>query len=227
MRRCGVAIASAVIGIAFALPASGPAAASKCAAPHSTTILQNSKVRVFKQDTRDGVRGFDVYACLKSGGQTTILGNSAIDDYPFLPPALALARTVVGYAHEVCDEEFCATSVIAIDMRHPHDYRGDLNGSYAGPPGHRLVKVGSLRVTRRGSLIWIACPEKRHSKLTGSRKPTCVRAGARDAVYLSVPGGPAFKRLDRGTTIDPSSLELTAHHARWRHGHHWRRATVP
>jgi hypothetical protein len=226
MRGHGVVVVVSVVGAALVLPASGPAAASKCASRHSTTILQNSKVRVFKQPTRNGVRGFDVYACHKASGEALILGDSFIGDYPFLPPAIALAGPVIGYADELCDEESCDTSVSAIDMRHPHDYRGNLNGSYGGPPGQRLVKVGSLRVTRKGSLIWIACPEKRHSRLTGSRRPNCVRAGARDAVYRSLSRG-ELERLDRGKTIDPSSLRLTRHRASWRHGHHWRHANVP
>src|SRR6476646_8870211 len=112
--------AAATMGLlllALALPGGGSAARSKCASRHSTTILQNSKVRVFEQPTRDGIRGFDVYACHKPSGQTKILGNSFIGDYPFLPPALDLAGLVIGYATEECDEEFCATGLSAIDMR--------------------------------------------------------------------------------------------------------------
>jgi hypothetical protein len=218
---------TAVALLTLLLPGGGSAARSKCASRHSTTILQNRKVRVFKQPTRDGIRGFDVYACHKPSGETKELGNSFIGDYPFLPPAIGLSGPVIGYADEECDEEYCATGTLAIDMRHPHDYRGDLNGSYAREKGHRLAKVGSLRVTRRGSLIWIACPEKHGAKLTGSREPTCVRPGARDGVYLSVPKRPYLKRLDHGRMIDPSSLRLTGHRARWLHGTHWRHATVP
>jgi hypothetical protein len=217
-----------VAGAALGVPATGPAAQSKCSARHSTTILQNSKVRVFKLPTSEGVRGFDVYACFKASGATRILGASFSGDYPFLPPAMALAGPVIGYADEQCDEEYCASGLSAIDMRHPHDAQGDLNGSYAAEKGHRLAKVGSVRVTRRGSLIWIACPEKRGSKLTGSREPTCVRPGARDGVYLSAaPAGTPLKRLDRGRTIYPGSLRLKAGRATWRHGSRYRHAKVP
>jgi hypothetical protein len=218
MKRYRALVLLSVAGAALGVPATGPAAQSKCSARHSTTILQNSKVRVFKLPTSEGVRGFDVYACYKASGATRSLGASISGDYPFLPPAMALAGPVIGYADEECDEEYCASGLSAID----------LNGSYAAEKGHRLAKVGSLRVTRRGSLIWIACPEKRGSRLTGSREPTCVRPGARDGVYLSAaPAGTPLKRLDRGRTIYPGSLRLKAGRATWRHGRRYRHAKVP
>src|SRR3954469_9075379 len=218
--------ATCVAGVALALPSGGSAAQSKCASRHSTTILQNSKVRVFKQPTRDGIRGFDVYACHKPSGETMILGNSFIGDYPFLPPAIDLAGPVIGYADEWCDPpEFCGTSVKATDMRHPHDYRGDVNGAPGSPDG-RLVKVGSLRTTGHGTLIWIACPERHRKKLTGSREPNCEEPGDRDSVYMNV-YRKKDKLLDRGKTIDPTSLRLRGHKASWLHGGHRRHATLP
>jgi hypothetical protein len=190
-------------------------------------LLQNSQVRVFKQPTREGRRGFDVFACLKANGAVKALGSSVANNYPFLYPAIDLTGPVIGYGNEQCDENFCSTTVEATDMRHPHSYRGFLNGSVGAPEPHNLVKVGSLRVTRDGFLVWIACPERRHSKLTGSRKPNCVRPGARDAVYTRAPGGKPLKRIDHGRTIDPSSLRLRNGRASWLHGHHRRHASVP
>jgi hypothetical protein len=220
-------VASVAITVALTFPSGGPAAPSRCAARHPTTLLQSSKVRVFKQPTRDGVRGFDVFACLKATGDSSMLGSSFSGDYPFLYPAIDLTGPVIGYAHEECDEEFCATSVMATDLRHPDDFRGSLNGSYGAPRPHRLVKVGSLRVTRSGTLVWIACPERRHTKLSGSRKPNCVRAGAADAVYMRVSRSEPLKRLDHGRSIDPSSLRLKSGRASWLHGGHRRHVAVP
>jgi hypothetical protein len=226
-KRGAAVVLTAIFGVLLTAPARGPAASARCAAHDSTTLLQNSRVRVFKQPTRDGRRGFDVFACLKATGGGTVLGSSVRDDYPFLYPAIDLTGPVIGYADEACDREFCGTVVTATDMRHPHDVHGFLNGSYGAPRPHQLVKVGSLRVTRRGTLVWIACPERgRRAKLTGARKPNCVRRGDRDAVYLSVPGSP-LKRLDHGRTIDPSSLRLRSGRASWLHGHRRRHAPVP
>jgi hypothetical protein len=224
MRRAAFACG---LGLALAFPAGGPAASSKCAARRSTTLIQNTKVRVFKQPTRDGVRGFDVYACRKTTGETLILGDSSRDDYPFLPPAMDLTGPVIGYADEQCNEEVCETGVLAIDMRHPHDAAGFLNGSVGSPTSPRLVKVGSLRVTGGGTLVWIACPERHRRKLTGSRAPNCNDRGDRDSVYVNPPDKRPIKRLDRGKTIDPSSLRMTGHRVRWRHGDRWRHAIVP
>jgi hypothetical protein len=100
------------------LPASGPAASSRCAARDPTTLLKNSQLRVFEQPTRDGRRGFDVFACLKATGQGNALGSARSHDYPFLYPAMDLAGPVIGYADEGCDREFCGTTVTATDMRH-------------------------------------------------------------------------------------------------------------
>ena len=168
-----------------------------------------------------------MFACLKATGQGNVLGSAQSHDYPFLPPAIALTGPVIGYADEGCDREFCGTTLRATDMRHPHDVHGFLNGSYGAPGPHRLVKVGSLRVSSIGSLVWIACPERRPPKLSGSRKPNCDRPGAADAVYMRVTTAEAIERLDHGHTIDPSSLRLRKGHASWLHGGHRRYAAVP
>ena len=136
----------------------------------------------------------------------------------FLPPAIGLSGDVVGYADELCDEDFCATSVTATDMRHPNDVHGFLNGSYAGGRrGHRLVKVGSLRVARDGMLVWIACPERTNRyRLSGARGPNCLRPDDLDTVYLKAARADApRKRLDRGRHIDPSSLRIRGGRAYW------------
>jgi hypothetical protein len=226
--RLKIAIAGfATFGVLLALPAGGPAAQNHCSARASTTLLENSQVRVYKQPTRYGARGFDVFSCLKATGEGDILGGSSVGDYPFLPPAIDLAGPVIGYATEECDREFCGTSIDAVDVRHKNSVDGFLNSSYGSPRHHTVVKVGSLRVSRRGTLVWIACPERsKHSKLIGSRKPNCVRAGDADAVYLRAPGGKPLRRLDHGRTIDPSSLRLKAGRASWVHGRHRRSAPV-
>jgi hypothetical protein len=190
-------------------------------------LIQNAQVRVFKQWSRFGRRKFEVLACFKATGEGTPLGAAAGGVYPFLRPAIDLTGAVVGHAEEQCDSDFCATSVMATDMSRPHPSQGDLNGSYGGPRPHRLVKVGSLRVSPNGTLVWIACPEKAHFKVRGSRKPNCVKAGDRDSVYVRPPAGKPFKLLDRGRTIYPSSLRLKAGQISWRHGNQRRFSPIP
>jgi hypothetical protein len=224
MKRATLVLA---LGVALAFPAGGPAASSKCAAPHSTTVLQNSKVRVFKHPTRGAPRGFDLYACRRSTGETIPLGDASSGDYPFLPPAMDLTGPLLAWSDEECDRDACESGAFAIDMRHPSEARGFVNGTVASPKAPLLVKVGSLRVTGNGTLVWIACPERNRKKLRGSRAPNCVHPGDRDSVYMNPADKRPIKRLDRGKSIDPSSLRMSGHRVRWRHGDHWRHAVVP
>jgi hypothetical protein len=191
-------------------------------------LRESAEVRVFTLPEKHGKRrDFEVFACSKASGVGTPLGSVANGVYPFLGPAIDLTGPVIGYAIQQCDSEFCATSIAATDMRHPHDYRGSLNGSYGAPKPHHLVKVGSVRVARNGTLIWIACPQTKRSKVDGSAEPSCARAGHHDTVWLRPPKGEPFKRLDRGRTIDPTSLRLKHGRISWVHGRHRRHVVLP
>jgi hypothetical protein len=229
IKRAGLLLVVVAAGVVLglALPASGPASSSRCAAHGSTTLRENSQVRVFRLPAHGKRRNFDVFACSKATGAGTVLGNVGAGVYPFLGPAIALNGPVVGNAKEQCDSDFCATSIAATDMSDPHPTQSNLNGSYGAPKPHHLVKIGSVRVAKSGTLIWIACPHTKRSKVDGSSEPSCTRPGHRDTVWLHVQGGPQFRRLDRGRTIDPSSLRLEHGRLSWIHGHHRRHAALP
>jgi hypothetical protein len=228
-KRAGVLFAVVAVGVGgwLTLPASGPASSSRCAVRGSTTLLENSQVRVFRLPEHGKRRNFEVFACSKASGQGIVIGNVRDGVYPFLGRAIDLAGPVVGNAVEQCDSDFCATSIVATDMRDPHPSEGNLNGSYGAPKPHHLVKVGSLRVARDGTLMWIACPHAKRSKVDGSSEPSCARPGRRDTVWLRPPEGRPFKRLDRGRTIDPSSLRLKHGRISWIHGRHRLHAALP
>ena len=206
------------------------ASAGHCAGGHTRTLVENSHVRVYSVPSSAGVhRKFDVVACAKDTGKRISLDVPEENRYAFLPPAIGLKGSVVGHAiQSYCGVQGdCSTSVQAHDMRFAGTQRDLLNGGPAGPPRHRLVKVGSLRVTSTGTLIWITCPESaRRAGIKGSRRPNCVRAGDRDSVYRLLKTGPV-KRLDRGRSIDPSSLRLHGNRASWKHGDKLRHATLP
>ena len=216
--------AGVVVAVCLALPASGPASISRCAVRGSTTLRENGQVRVYRVPEHGKQRDFEVFACSKASGEGTPLGAIAAGDYPFLGPVIDLNGPVIGYATQECDREFCGTSIAATDMRHPNDVHGFLNGSYGAPRPH-LVKVGSLQVARGGKLMWISCPQTRRSEVDGLSEPSCVRAGHRDTVWLRAKGEP-FQRLDRGRTIDPSSLRLEHGRISWIHGRHRRHASL-
>jgi hypothetical protein len=207
------------------------ASAGQCAGGHTRTLVENSQVRVYSVPSSAAVRRkFDVVACAKETGKRISLDVPEESDYAFLPPAIDLRGSVVGHAEQsYCGVQGdCATSVQAHDMRFAGTRRDLLNGGPAGPAGHRLVKVGSLRVARSGALIWITCPESaRRAGITGSREPNCIRPGAKDSVYAYLTRKSPLKRLDRGRSIDPSSLRLHGNRASWKHGDTRKHATLP
>jgi hypothetical protein len=217
-------------GVAASAGSRVVASGGKCAGGHTRTVVENSRVRVYSIPSSAGVqRKFDVVACAKGTGKRIALDDPEENIYAFLPPAIGLRGSVVGHAIEsYCGVQGdCSTAVQAHDMRFAGTRRDLLNGGPAGPPHHRLVKVGSLRVTSSGTLIWITCPESaRRAGIKGSQKPNCVRAGAKDSVYRYLKTGP-LKRLDRGSSIDPSSLRLHGNRASWEHGGKRRHATLP
>jgi hypothetical protein len=207
------------------------ASAGKCAGGRTHTLVENSHVLVYSIPSSAGdERKFDVVACAKATVKRIALDDPEESDYAFLPPAIGLTGSVVGHAEESsCGVDYgCLTAVEAHDMRFAGTRRDLLNGGPAGPPGHRLVKVGSLRVTRSGALIWISCPERaRQAGIRGSQKPNCLRAGAMDRVYTYRTRTGPLKRLDSGRSIDPGSLRLHGHRASWAHGNKRKHATLP
>jgi hypothetical protein len=218
-------------GVAASAGSPVAASAGKCGGGHTRTLVENSQVRVYSVPSSAGVqRKFDVVACAKETGKRISLDVPEENDYAFLPPAIGVSGSVVGHAEEShCGVQGdCLTGVQAHDMRFAGTRRDLLNGGPAGPAGHRLVKVGSLRVTRSGALIWITCPESaRRAGIRGSQKPNCVRAGAMDRVYTYRTRTGPLKRLDSGRSIDPSSLRLHGNRASWKHGGKRRHATLP
>jgi hypothetical protein len=230
MRRILLLLAAgAAIGLAGTLANRGEASAGRCSGAHTRTLVESRNVRVYASPSPSAIRRkFDVYACAKATGKQIGLDDPEEGDYAFLPPSIGLKGSVVGSAlQSYCGAQgSCLTGVVAYDLRFAGTQRDRLNGGFAGPPHHRLVKVGSLRVTTSGTLIWITCPERAREGLIGSQRPNCVRAGDADNVYMLQPQG-SMRRLDHGRTIDPSSLSLHGRRATWKHGSTRRHATLP
>jgi hypothetical protein len=138
--------------------------------------------------------------------------------FAFRGTALALAGHVAGYAAESCDVATgdCFSDVFAVDLAQPDFTKQRLVGHRAARFGQGVVKVGSLRVTRTGSLAWITCPERTpHGLLSAARKPNCVHPGDRDTVISLTIGASAVQILDAGKRIDPSSLQLRGSRLTW------------
>jgi hypothetical protein len=73
-----------------------------------------------------------------------------------------------------------ATYVRVIDARSPN-----ADSVAGGRQFKTLDKVGSVTVTRRGSVAWIACPA-RYAKKPASRGPECTRPGKLDRVRVAL-----------------------------------------
>jgi hypothetical protein len=233
MLRVGVLVLFAVgASLAHAEPGTVPshAAGKRCEFRDTQTVAENRRVRVYTVPERNGFgREFAVAACYKPTGKVLPLDFPDLGSYAFLPPALALRGTIVGYAYQSDCARVggsCATGVQATDMKHAGTRRDGVAGGIAGPRGDARVKVGSLRVSRGGRLVWISCPEPRPARPRGRRAPNCVRPGARNRVYRLRGKGPELELLDRGRTIDPSSLRLWEGVASWIHGNQRRRARI-
>jgi hypothetical protein len=163
-----------------------------------------------------------MYACAFSHPEFTSLMDGPLENvFAFLPPAISLSGTVIGYATNGCPfgpddgRSRCGTGVTAEDLTNGQI----LQGRSAGPRDNALVKVGSLQVNKRGSLAWITCPERgdRHDAF-GKRSPNCVRSGDLDSVWRLDIGERDPELLDRGRSIDPSSLRRSGPRITWLHG---------
>jgi hypothetical protein len=210
-------VAAAAAGAFVVAPSGTRAASGGCNPSGSKTILADRSARIYSLRDGDPARGFALWGCAYSAGKQITL-DAPDQIYAFLPPALHLNRSVVGFGFDLCDGD-CRTTVTAVDLT----TGADIN---AGPASASTrVKIGSLRVRSNGSVAWIACPEHQRRDLTASRRPNCVRAGSLDSVYRRRVGSRTRELLDRGRAIDPSSLSLTGTTLSWLHN--GRKHTAP
>jgi hypothetical protein len=90
----------------------------------------------------------------------------------------------------------------------------------AGP--RDVARVGSLKVSRSGAVVWISCPAPSDAPLATDPSGSCTRPGAHDRVYRAKLGRSGLANvvlLDKGTSIDPHSLRRARHSSvTWRHG---------
>ena len=214
--------ATATAGLAFfaAAPSSGDTRHGPCFPSRSTTLLENTRARVYKYPDSNPERGFSIYGCaFSTQAQASIDAPDQV--FAFLPPAMSLDGATLGFAFTVCGGEGaepvpgdrCSTTVDVLDLESQKEW--------ALAAGARpVVKVGSLRASRQGAVAWIACPEHQHNSNGhyANRSPNCVSPGDRDSVYLVHPGSRTRVLLDRGTRIDPSSLERSGTRVYWRNG---------
>ena len=90
----------------------------------------------------------------------------------------------------------------------------------AGP--RDVARVGSLKASPTGAVVWIECPAPREGPLASDPSGACTRPGTHARVYrarLRKDGSARLELLDRGRRIDPQSLRRAKHsRVAWRHG---------
>lgn len=207
------------------------AGAAGCPPEGTQTLIRNDVAVVYRKPTRDQARQFDVLGCAFSRPERHAILDQPPTSFLFLPPALSLSGTVVGYGELVCggEEEGCFTLVAAGDLARDGAPVGNSIGGMSADPRRSPVKVGSLRVRGNGSMAWITCPEREFADtdpIPGSRRPNCVRKGSFDRVYKVEAPSRRPRLLDQGRDIDPSSLRRSGSRISWVSGGKRRRATL-
>ena len=229
MRRVITAVGAAltiVLGGVLASSASEVTSTnSKPCRPKGTrTRVENRYARVFtERDRSSALRGYDIVGCAFSAGKEFAL-DVPDATFAFLPPAISLDRAVVGFAIQSCDEATasCTTDIGGIKLTDTDPETQHIQGYPADPKHERVVKVGSLRMKRNGSVGWITCPERglQPDEINAARHPNCVKPGDRDRVYKLEGRAGKVTLLDHGRAIDPSSLRRSGSQLSWlSHGH--------
>ena len=195
-----------------------------CVRAGSVTVASNSKIRVFKRrrETRPrGTRVESTYACLRSTGKTIRLDRPRGDEgYSYPPPALAVRGTQIAYAIDMVGDPVAGGDSTEVQVR-------DFGSAPSRPLRLRQYsdeRVGSVRVSTRGGVTWIACQDD--GLYEGTPRPGCVRAGARDSVYKRDSSADHAVELDHGRSIDPRSLRLQAGTITWTSGGRTRSAPL-
>jgi len=180
--------------------------------------LRTDEARVYRVDAPRAGRRFQIYACAFVNARPMPLDDGDTD-FAFLPPAMSLTGTTVGYASTFCDFSAggngCQTAVLVEDLsRDPA--RTVISRHWAGPRSGRPYTVGSLRAKPSGAVAWIQCPELTpQTSIRGHRGPTCVQPGNTDRVYKADAGTQKRVVLASGKRIDPSSLRRAKSRITW------------
>jgi hypothetical protein len=170
-----------------------------------------------------------IYGCVHSIGRAHVLEDPFHErNFVFDPPAIQVRGTLVAYA--VDNHGRAQTFIDAYDLRFdPESGRSPAKGvpQRAGR-SFGYVKVGSLSLTKRGSIAWIACPEDPDDgNPVANQRPGCVRPGRRDAVWVLPHDATKKVLLDRGRSIDPRSMTRRGLRFCWRRGGGLRCRRVP
>ena len=197
-----------------------------CEPDGSTTIAETDTARVYQVERqRGGHSTLYTYGCLKAYGSQVLLASDAEPAAVFPLPAISLIGPYVGYAVDTdTDPEAPGGRVtyVEVDDMRPQAPGQEVAGLVVNAGASDVARVGALKASRHGAVIWIACPAPSDGPLASDPRGKCARPGAYDRVFrahLDQSGVAHVEQLDKGRTIDPHSLRR-AHHSSvtWRHG---------
>lgn len=215
-------------------PSSGaPAGKKPCEPEGSVTLARSHEARVYQVERRRGDRAtLYTYACLRATGGQVLLASDAEPAAVWPRPAISLMGPYVGYAVDTDTDPSAPggrMTYVEVDDLRPQDPDHETAGLVTSAGPRDVARVGSLKVSPRGSAVWITCPAPRENPLTADPAGNCSRPGASDRVYratLGPDGGARVKLLDKGRSIDPHSLRRTHGGVAWRHGQKTRLAKL-
>jgi hypothetical protein len=206
--------------------ASAEGSSRPCESDGSVTLAATREARVYQVEKRRGDHAtLFTYGCLRSSGSPVLLASDAEPAALFPRPAISLVGTYVGYAVDTDTDPTAPggrMTYVEVDDLRPQQPGFEEAGLVVSAGPRSVARVGSLKVSRRGSVAWIACPAPSDGPLTADPDGRCTRPGAPDHVYratLDRHGNPRVALLDKGRSIDPSSLRRARRSSVvWRHG---------
>jgi hypothetical protein len=230
VRHLGSALVLCAVLAAPAGGASGP-----CRPEGSKTLVETHDARVHQvARVHSGHSTLYTYGCLKESGSQVLLASDAEPSAVFPPPAISLIGPYVGYAVDTDSDPDAPggrVTYVEVDDMRPQDPGHEAPGLVVNASVKDVARVGGLKASKTGAVIWIACPAPSDGPLAADPRGTCAKPGAYDRVFrarLDSSGVAHVQELDRGRGIDPRSLRrLHGSRVAWRHGKRRKVAKLP
>jgi hypothetical protein len=197
-----------------------------CEPDGSVTLAETSTARVYQVERRrDGRATLYTYGCLRSTGNQLLLASDAEPSALFPRPAISLVGPYVGYGVDTDTDTSSPggrITYVEVDDLRPQQPGQETAGLVVSAGPRDVARVGSLKVSSTGAVVWISCPAPSDGPLAADPSGSCTRPGAHDRVYRAKLGRSGLANvalLDKGTSIDPHSLHRARHSSvTWRHG---------
>src|SRR3954454_15932783 len=230
VRHLGSALLLSAVLVAPAGGASGP-----CKPEGSKTLAETPTARVYQiARERSGHSTLYTYGCLKESGSQVLLASDAEQSAVFPPPAISLVGPYVAYAVDTDgdpDAPGGRVTYVEVDDLRPQQPGQESAGLVVNAGARDVARVGALKASKHGAVVWIACPAPSDGPLAADPRGVCAKPGAYDRVFrarLDSNGTAHVQQLDPGRGIDPRSRRR-AHGSRvtWRHGKRKLTAKLP